>query len=355
MRVNDYELLSAYIDGELTEAERAALEARLQAEPRLQRELQSLQQTTSLIRQMPELKAPRDFTLDIAVKRPARVLPFTLTATFSALSTAAAVLLVAFGGYFLLQADSMSLSGDFRSRQTMQTGASLTIAPSEIALAPTGTPAPTQMVLVPTASAEIAAMEAPVAQSAPAEGDGAAAGMLAEESGQDAADSDTTLSGADDAAADETFAQMESETADPLAFPAPTTRDEPEFYGRGPMATIAAPGMAFSTMPATAEREQTAVGEAELQDAPPAAPPTSVALENQQNTAATDLNDLDLEAPEQAAQEPVVTQPETAEQVEPASDNRALIGLVLAGAGVIMLAVAVITTLLRRRSLNRWA
>lgn len=340
MRVNDYELLSAYIDGELTEAERAALEARLQAEPRLQRELQSLQQTTSLIRQMPELKAPRDFTLDIAVKRPARVLPFTLTATFSALSTAAAVLLVAFGGYFLLQADSMSLSGDFRSRQTMQTGASLTIAPSESALAPTGTPAPTQMVLVPTASAEIAAMEAPVAQSAPAEADG---GMLAEESGQDAADSDTTLSGADDAAADETFAQMESETADPLAFPAPTTRDEPEFYGRGPMATIAAPGMAFSTMPATAEHEQTAVGEAEFQDAPPAAPPTSVALENQQNTAATDLNDLDLEAPEQAA------------QVEPASDNRDLIGLVLAGAGIIMLAVAVITTLLRRRSLNRWA
>lgn len=57
------ELLSAYIDDALTAEERRDLEARLRAEPALQRELDTLRQTVALMRALPERKAPRDFTL----------------------------------------------------------------------------------------------------------------------------------------------------------------------------------------------------------------------------------------------------------------------------------------------------
>ncbi len=105
MSGNDYELLSAYIDEALSPAERAELESRLQAEPRLQQELNRLRQTVMLLRDLPTLKAPRDFTLSASLIR--RPLPFPLTATFSVLSTAAAILLFMFGGYILLQANNL--------------------------------------------------------------------------------------------------------------------------------------------------------------------------------------------------------------------------------------------------------
>ena len=45
----DYELLSAYIDGALTDSERAAFELRLQAEPELSHELDELRATVTLL------------------------------------------------------------------------------------------------------------------------------------------------------------------------------------------------------------------------------------------------------------------------------------------------------------------
>lgn len=96
----DYELLSAYIDGELNDSERAALETRLNSEDDLRRELATLRQTVALVNQLPKLKAPRNFTLEKSAVMP-RTLPFPMTAAFSALSAAAAVLLLVFGGYLL--------------------------------------------------------------------------------------------------------------------------------------------------------------------------------------------------------------------------------------------------------------
>lgn len=99
------EQLSAYLDGELTEAERATLEARLQADPALRGELDSLRQTVALVRALPTLKAPRSFALTAEqaglVARP-RPLPFYVSSAFSALSAAAAVALVALSAYLLL-------------------------------------------------------------------------------------------------------------------------------------------------------------------------------------------------------------------------------------------------------------
>ncbi|MGC9334393.1 MAG: anti-sigma factor family protein [Anaerolineae bacterium] len=57
------ELLSAYLDGELGEGERQRLEARLARDVPLRAELRALQQTVSLMRELPEVAAPRNFIL----------------------------------------------------------------------------------------------------------------------------------------------------------------------------------------------------------------------------------------------------------------------------------------------------
>jgi len=67
MTQTDQELLSAYIDNELNAQDRATLEARLQSDPALQTELDLLRQTVQQVRNMPMLKAPRNYTLDPAM------------------------------------------------------------------------------------------------------------------------------------------------------------------------------------------------------------------------------------------------------------------------------------------------
>jgi hypothetical protein len=57
------ELLSAYLDGELGEGERQRLEARLAQDPTLRAELRALRQTVSLVQELPEVAAPRNFIL----------------------------------------------------------------------------------------------------------------------------------------------------------------------------------------------------------------------------------------------------------------------------------------------------
>jgi hypothetical protein len=95
----DYELLSAYVDGMLTEDERLALERRLHSDADLLRELTALYLTLAMVKQLPTLTAPRNFTLPEA---PTRWLVFPTTTTFSALSAAAATFLVAVGFLMLL-------------------------------------------------------------------------------------------------------------------------------------------------------------------------------------------------------------------------------------------------------------
>ena len=353
MSVNDHELLSAYIDSELTESERAALEARLQSEPQLQLELQSLQQTVSLVQQLPERRAPRNFTLNAALMRPARVLPFTLTATFSALSTAAAILLVAFGGYFLLQSNSLPMD-DARFRQQAAQNAAPGAATGAIASLPTATAAPTQTIMRPATIPLTATSLEPFAQSAPAEG-GGAAGTLTEEDRSELeapSDSDTTgFFGADDETADADLFQRENEAQDQIAPPAPTSRDDNGIIGRSPIPTAVGPAMAFSTMPATASPERIVAGESNLQAGPPESEPSLDTEDGQETSAANDnLADLANEQPEQTAAD----QEGSAVIFESQTDNQGLLGIVLAAAGSIMLLVALITTILRRRSLNEW-
>jgi anti-sigma factor RsiW len=59
----DFERLSAYVDNQLSTAEKAELEARLAREPELQANLNDLRRTVRALRALPDVKPPRSFTL----------------------------------------------------------------------------------------------------------------------------------------------------------------------------------------------------------------------------------------------------------------------------------------------------
>ncbi len=63
MKQRDLELLSSYLDGQLSSADSARLESRLRTEPELRSVLQDLRGARTVLRQLPMRKAPRNFTL----------------------------------------------------------------------------------------------------------------------------------------------------------------------------------------------------------------------------------------------------------------------------------------------------
>lgn len=130
----DIELLSAYLDSALTEGEAAALEARLRADTALRADLDALRQTVALVRSLPRLAAPRSFALTaeqagLTAARP-RQLPIYLSSAVSALSAAAAVVLVALAGFLLLDAQAGALP------KAMPLMVDMAAAPTSVAQAP---------------------------------------------------------------------------------------------------------------------------------------------------------------------------------------------------------------------------
>jgi len=106
------ELLSAYLDGELSPRERARLEARLATDPELRERLEGLRRTVALVRGLPQVQAPRNFLLTPAMVAPVRRRPaprrwlapaLTFATTLSALACAAVLmsnlLLSGLGGF----------------------------------------------------------------------------------------------------------------------------------------------------------------------------------------------------------------------------------------------------------------
>lgn len=92
------ELLSAYLDGQLSEKERAQLEARLASDEVLQNELRALRRTVAMVRDLPRLPVPRNFILPQAIataKRPVAPARFR-TAGFAPWLKAAAALVGVF-------------------------------------------------------------------------------------------------------------------------------------------------------------------------------------------------------------------------------------------------------------------
>ena len=88
----DIELLSAYLDNQLNSHQRATLEARLRSEPGLSSELDSLRNTRQMLRSLPKLRAPRNFTL--AAQTYQKRSPNRLPAFFGAVSALSSALLI---------------------------------------------------------------------------------------------------------------------------------------------------------------------------------------------------------------------------------------------------------------------
>lgn len=93
----DFELLSAYLDQELTPSESVRLETRLQTENDLKEALNDLRKTRMVLRSLPVMRAPRNFTLtpEMAGIKPRRQNVFLTWFTRMRFSSAlAAILLV---------------------------------------------------------------------------------------------------------------------------------------------------------------------------------------------------------------------------------------------------------------------
>lgn len=92
----ELEMLSAYLDNALPDAERRAVEQRLSTEPALRTALESLQRTVLVLKSAPLLAPPRDFTLNPAQYRRAARRPLrSAWLTAGMIGTAAALVLVA--------------------------------------------------------------------------------------------------------------------------------------------------------------------------------------------------------------------------------------------------------------------
>lgn len=136
----DYELLSAYIDGELSDDERTALERRLAKEAFLQRELDILRTTIALIQYLQPITAPRNFTLTQEMVNESKVIAFKPRRRMqpSYLSLVASILLMLFGVMFMLSEinETQSFSADASAPVQSDSASEKNTAP-EVANAPT--------------------------------------------------------------------------------------------------------------------------------------------------------------------------------------------------------------------------
>lgn len=214
------DLLSAYIDGEVTADERALVETHLATCTACAQDLATLRQTVILVRQLPQLAAPRPFTLRESDVRPMRMarpawwrLPWA-----QGLAAAAAVLLVVVvaGGVLLLGRTGMVAtpaapeSVALQARAPTEATAEKTVVEKTVEVEAEKVVVETTVVqAVEAPAAEEAAPEAPMALEAPAE-----------------APSTESIAAADEAEMDQATAYARSE-AGAAAVPTPTLAPTP--------------------------------------------------------------------------------------------------------------------------------
>ena len=106
------ELLSAYLDGELTAQESREVEENLAASQDARNELAGLQATVDLLRQLPDLDTPRSFALDAAPKNPWTLWWPSVRTTGLATSVATMLLVGLVAGDMLNVLTQTQLGGD---------------------------------------------------------------------------------------------------------------------------------------------------------------------------------------------------------------------------------------------------
>ncbi|MEI6777199.1 MAG: hypothetical protein WCK70_09870 [Chloroflexales bacterium] len=153
---SDLELLSSYIDNRLGAAERAELERRLGAEPRLRAELEDLRATTTLLRELDPLPLPRSFTLDRATAPRRR--SFLSLAWLMQLSGGLAGLALVLMASLQMMGSMAAPSASMSSVGSMPTLAPVAARQTEATQAPAATQEPT---MAEVAAAPMAVVAAP--------------------------------------------------------------------------------------------------------------------------------------------------------------------------------------------------
>ena len=93
LSLQDYQLISAYLDNACSEKERAQFEKRIKEEPELNQALLEFRHTRRLLQSLPLRRAPRNFTLS-SLQVPARPQRFFLAPALNFVALSAAVLMV---------------------------------------------------------------------------------------------------------------------------------------------------------------------------------------------------------------------------------------------------------------------
>lgn len=227
----DFDQLSAYLDDQLVPAEKAALEARLAAEPELRTTLRELRLTVRALRALPPVALPRSFVLtpaQVAQARPRAAVParrplapaLRLAAAFSAVALAFVVFTDLRGGVVLTASPVTDVVGS---------AAMATTVPAEAPL--DAVPAPSE---TPVADDGTMMMEMAVEEATPspaAEGDGAATGpaatpessaaLLPEPSATPSADRNAATAAPEDTTSTKSAAAAPTETPISVAAVAP--------------------------------------------------------------------------------------------------------------------------------------
>lgn len=187
MNFRDVELLSAYLDGQLSPFDSARLESRLASDPQLRAVMDDLRASRGLLRKLPQRRAPRNFTLTpkmAGLKAPEpRAYPTLRFAT--ALATLLLLVSFAVNGFVPLAARSLAAApapaygmgggggcdncGGGAPETAPQESPAATLAPFAAAL-PTETPGPVTSLAVPTQAADMSqATPEPSAKALPPE------------------------------------------------------------------------------------------------------------------------------------------------------------------------------------------
>ncbi len=149
MNSRDIELLSSYLDGQLSPSASAHLESRLLTDRELRSVLRDLRSTRSALRQLPMRKAPRNFTLTPKMVGKNPPLPRAYPAFRFTTALATILLFVTFGLNFLRpqlaaapRAFGMGGGGSNETFSAQAPAAAATQAPAAIEAPATQAPAP---------------------------------------------------------------------------------------------------------------------------------------------------------------------------------------------------------------------
>jgi anti-sigma factor RsiW len=151
----DIELLSSYLDGQLSPSESARLESRISADPELADAFNDIRAARGILRKLPVRKAPRNFTLTrkmVGLKPP---LPRSYSFFRFSTAFATVLLVLTFAANTLTQLPRLSFAADSASAPIAQMPSGLGGGPvvQAPAAAPAATEAPAAAAIAPPAAA----------------------------------------------------------------------------------------------------------------------------------------------------------------------------------------------------------